>query len=102
MKHLTLIVHTEVQQKLTDHLRGLQQVHGYSFSHVEGHGLEVDNDAYLSARDKVVGHTPRLRVDILLNDDDVDSVLETLRQSLKDIHDKSIYWVTAVESSGRL
>ena len=33
------------------------------------------------ARDKVVGYTPRVRVDILLEDGDVESVLDTLRKT---------------------
>ncbi len=68
MKILTLIIHTNAQQALTDQLRTLEQVSGFTFSHAEGHGTEIVSDAFLSARDKVVGHTPRVRVDILLED----------------------------------
>ena len=102
MKHLTLIIHTNVQQDLADQLRSLEQVPGFTFSHVEGHGVQVEHDPFLSARDKVVGYTPRVRVDILLEDSDVDSVLEILRSTTHGIEGHGIYWVTAVEQNGRL
>ncbi len=102
MKHLTLIIHTNVQQDMADQLRTLEQVSGFTFSHVEGHGVQAESDAFLSARDKVVGYTPRVRVDILLEDGDVDSVLESLRNATYGVEGHGIYWITAVEQSGRL
>lgn len=102
MKHLTLIINTSVQQDMADQLRTLEQVSGFTFSHVEGHGAQVESDPFLSARDKVVGYTPRVQVDILLEESDVDSVLETLRTATHGIKSQGIYWVTAVEQSGRL
>jgi len=102
MKHLTLIVHTNVQQDLSDQLRSMEQVSGFTFSHAEGHGAQVETDPFLSARDKVVGYMPRVRVDILLEDDDVDRVLDTLRIATFGIKDQGIFWVTAVEKNGQL
>lgn len=102
MKNLTLIIHSNIQQDMADQLRTLKQVSGFTFSQVEGHGVQVESDPFLSVRDKVVGYTPRIRVDILLEDSDVDSVLDTLRTTTSGIEGRGIYWVTAVEQSGRL
>ena len=102
MKHLTLIIQTNVQQDLADRLRAMEQVPGFTFSHVEGHGVQIESDPFLSARDKVVGYTPRVRVDILLEDGNVDSVLETLRSTTYGVEGHGIYWVTAVEQNGHL
>ncbi|MBN4080299.1 DUF3240 family protein [Beggiatoa alba] len=102
MKLLTLIIHTHIQQDLADQLRNMDQVSGFTFCHVEGHGVQVENDPFLSARDKVVGYTPRVRVDILLEDSDVDPVLNSIRSTTQGIEGRSIYWVTAVEQNGRL
>lgn len=102
MKHLTLIIHTSTQQDLADQLRSMEQVSGFTFSHAEGHGVQAENDPFLSARDKVVGYTPRVRVDILLQDGDVDTVLNTLRSSTRGIEGQGIYWVTGVEQHGQL
>ena len=101
MKQLTLIIHTDAQQDLTDQLHSMEQVSGFTFSHVEGHGVEAEDDAFLSARDKVVGYTPRIRVDILLEKDNIDLVLQALRTASAGIVDQGIYWVTAVEQNGR-
>jgi len=102
MKHLTLIIHTNVQQDLANKLRTMKQVSGYTFSSAEGHGEQVESDAFLSARDEVVGYTPHVRVDILLEESDINSVLDTLRSTTRDIEGNGIYWVTAVEQNGRL
>jgi len=102
MKKLTLIIHTNVQQELADLLRSIDQVPGFTFSHVEGHGSEVENDSFLSARDKVVGYIPRIRTDILLEDGDVDVVLAQLHDKENNIAGQGIYWVTAVEKGGHL
>ncbi len=102
MKNLTLIIHTNAQQDLADRLRAMEQVPGFTFSHVEGHGVQVESDPFLSARDKVVGYTPRVRVDILLKDADVNTVLDTLKSTRNGGDAHGIYWITAVEKNGRL
>jgi nitrogen regulatory protein P-II 1 len=102
MKNLTLIIHTNAQQDLADRLRSLEQVQGFTFSHVEGHGAHVEHDPFLSARDKVVGYTPRVRVDILMEDGDIDTVLDALRTTRNGVDGQGIYWVTTVERSGHL
>ncbi len=102
MKILTLIVHANTQQELADQLRTLNQVSGFTFSHVEGHGAQVESDPFLSARDKVVGYTPRVRVDILLDDADVSVVLGALRQAENGVTGQGVYWTTHVEEGGHL
>lgn len=102
MKVLTLIVHTEVQQELTTLLRGINEVPGFTFSHVEGHGIEAERDAFLAARDQVVGVVPRIRTDILLEDAHVDLVLKRLCGADQCMAGQGIYWVTPVEKGGHL
>tara|TARA_R110002049_G_scaffold35531_8_gene114646 strand:- start:169 stop:477 length:309 start_codon:yes stop_codon:yes gene_type:complete len=102
MKNMTLIIHTNAQQDLADQLRSMEQVYGFTFSHVEGHGVQAETDPFLSARDKVVGYTPRVRVDILLEDNNVDSILNELRKTRMSMENQGVFWITAVEQSGRL
>ena len=102
MKNLVMIIHANAQQEAADLLRRLEQVQGFTFTHVEGHGVQVVQDPFLSARDKVVGYTPRVRVDIILHDADLDSVLDALRTTRNGAEGHGVYWVTAVEQSGRL
>lgn len=102
MKLLTLIIRGGAQQDMADQLRLLKQVSGFTFSHAEGHGTQVEGDPLLSARDKVVGYTPRVRVEILLQDADVDLVLGAVRDAAYGTKDQGIFWVTGAEKNGRL
>ena len=103
MKNLTLIVHTDTQQLIADVLRAMPHIKEFIFTHVEGHGAHSEQDRLLSARDRVVGYTPHVRVDILLDDADVDGVLDTLRQpGACCLSGRGLYWITAAERAGRL
>lgn len=102
MKKLTLIVHADIKQALADVLRALPEVTGFTFTPVEGHGPQGARDAFLSARDRVVGYTPHVRVDIALDDADVDKVLAALQASNCGAAGRGVYWVTRIERQGRL
>lgn len=102
MKQLTLIVHADIKQAIADTLRGIRQVSGFTFTHAEGHGSQRDRDQMLTARDLVVGYRPHVRVDILLKEEDVDTVLNALRNSQSGLAGRGHYWVTEVEREGRL
>lgn len=101
MKNLSIVIHAGVQQTLADTLRILKQVHGFTFTQVEGHSRYREDDPLLSARDKVVGYIPRVRVDVLLAHADVDDVLAALVEQ-NNLSGQGIYWVTEVEKHGRL
>ncbi len=101
MKKLTLVVHADVKQSLADVLRGLPEVSGFTFIHVEGHGPQDERDPALSARDRVVGYTPHARVDIVLEDDAVETVLAAVRHH-GGVTGRGAYWVTSVKNFGRL
>ncbi len=102
MKNLTLIIHADIEQALADVLRGLRQISGFTFTHVEGHGAQDERDPALSARDRVVGYTPHVRVDLVLEDKNVDEVLAALRESNCGVTGRGVYWVAPVEQHGRL
>lgn len=102
MKNLTLIVHANLQQALADTLRGLPQVRGFTFVPVEGHGAQSDYDPMLVARDRVVGYTPHIRVDIVLEEEAVREVVNALRASDCGVAGRGVYWITAVDEFGRI
>jgi nitrogen regulatory protein P-II 1 len=101
-KNLTLIVHADVQQQLADALRALPAVAGFTFTHVEGHGSQSHRDATLSARDLVVGYVPRVRVDILIEEEQVAEILAVLARPASGVAGRGVYWVTPVEAFGRM
>ncbi len=102
MKNLTLIVHTDIKQALADALRDLKEVEGFTFTQVEGHGPQGVRGAFLAARDHVVGYVPHVRVDLVLDDADVDKVLAALQASSHGVAGRGVYWVTHLERQGRL
>lgn len=102
MKKLTLIVPADIQEALADVLRASPQVPGFTFTPVEGHGAQPQRDQPLSARDRVVGYVPHVRVDLVLDDRAVDEVLAALQASHCGVAGCGVYWVTRLERHGRL
>ncbi len=101
MKNLTLIVHADIKQALADLLRTLPQVAEFTFTHIEGHGPQDERDPSLSARDRVVGYTPQVRVVVIIGDADAPAVLDALRRH-RGVAGRGVYWVTPVEEHGLL
>lgn len=102
MKNITLIVHANIQQALADILRGLSQVRGFTIAQVEGHGAQSEHDTVLAARDRVVGYTPHIRVDIVLANEAVEELLNALRASDCGVAGQGVYWITTVDEFGEL
>ncbi len=102
MKLLTLIVHADIKEALADTLRALPQVPGFTFTPIEGHGPQEGDDPFLSARDRVVGYVPHVRVDLALGDEDIAIVLDALREKNGGVAGRGVYWITRLEQQGRL
>jgi len=102
MKNLVLVVHANMQNDLADQLRTIECVNDFTFSEVQGHGSRDAKDSFLSMRDRVVGYSPHIRVEIMLEDEHISAVLEQLRSVVNHTRDQGIYWVTPVEQSGLL
>lgn len=101
MKKLSIIVHTTQQQELADLLRSLQ-LDSFMFSHIEEHSAQQENDALLSARDRVVGYVPKVRVDVIIEDERARTLLQEIRSSTIAFNGKGLYWITDIDESGVL
>ena len=101
MKKLSIVVHTSLQQELADCLRGLK-LESFMFTHIEEHSSQLKQDAFLSARDKVVGYVPKVQVDIILDDERAKTLLDELRGSGISFAGKGVYWVCDVREVGEL
>jgi nitrogen regulatory protein P-II 1 len=101
MKKFSMVVHTSLQQELADFLRSMQ-LDSFMFSHIEEHSAQLEHDALLSARDKVVGYVPKVRVDVILDSDSIEKLLVEIRSSTISFKGNGIYWVTEIEESGEL
>jgi len=102
MKMLNIVTHANMQHELADTLRRIEQVQGFTFTPVQGHGSHVDCDPFLSSRDRVVGYTPRIKIEILLPDEDVEPVLTKVRAAMEHERNQGFYWVSPAETSGLL
>lgn len=101
MKKLSIVIHTSLQQELADCLRSLQ-LESFMFSHIEEHSAQLKQDAFLSARDKVVGYVPKVRVDVMLEESRAQLLLHEIRNSTFAFKGKGSYWITEVEEAGEL
>ncbi len=101
MKKLSIVVHTSLQQELADCLRSLK-LDSFMFSHIEEHSAQLEQDAFLSARDKVVGYVPKVRVDVLLEEERAATLLDELRGSGVSFCGKGVYWIMDVVEAGEL
>ena len=103
MKCLTITVHTDDQHELVKRLGSLSVVNGYTHIHVEGHGTELETDAYMASLDRALGVAPRIRADIVLSDEGVTEVLQSLKAARESgaLH-SAYYWVTPVEQEGHI
>ena len=101
MKKLSIVVHTSLQQELADCLRSLK-LQSFMFSHIEEHSAQLRQDAFLSARDKVVGYVPKVRVDIILEDERAKTLIDELRGAGVSFVGKGVYWVCDVGKAGAL
>jgi len=101
MKKLSMVVHQSLQQSLADYLRS-QQLDTFMFTHIEEHSSHIQNDVFLSARDKVVGYVPQVRLDVILDEQAIKQLLESIRNSNIAFKGKGIYWVADIDDFGSL
>lgn len=101
MKVLTLYAPVSNEGTLLDLLRVQPEVSGFTLTRAEGHSASAHGAQMEAAVDRVVGHVPRLRIELFLEDEGVASVLQCLRQGAG-AGLSSISWtVTAIEEQGR-
>jgi nitrogen regulatory protein P-II 1 len=102
MKCLTLVIHEAAEQDLLDYLLDCEHVSGFTTTRVHGHSRNTQDNPFDTTRDRVLGYVPRLRMDLLVEDELLEKVLSGLRRCEACVTGLGIWWVTAVESSGQL
>ena len=102
MKKLTMIIHSSLQETLADCLRSIPLLDMFIFSHVEEHSSQMEHDLLLSAYDKVVGYVPQIKVDVIINEKDIVSVMEAIRNSQCQFKGKGVYWISDLAEFGEL
>jgi nitrogen regulatory protein P-II 1 len=102
MKCLTLIMHESIKQELIDMFRQMKEVTGYTFIHGEGHSSDTDHNPFETNRDRVMGYVPRVRVDLILADEDVENVMLRLQGCDSCLAGLGVWWISPVDQWGQL
>lgn len=102
MKCLTLFVHATLENDLVDCLRANERVSGFTVTPCQGHSTSTEDDPFLAAQDRVVGHVPRVRIEVVLEDEEVEGVLSALRGCIRVDASLGVWQLTDVLGFGRL
>ena len=101
MKCLSLIVNESSKHELVELLRGLPEVNAYTIFHGEGH-YSGNIQPFESAHDEVMGYVPRIRIDLFLEEEAVETVVDRIKQCTICTSHLGIYWTSAVDVMGEL
>ena len=101
MKCLSLVVNRSSKGDIVETLRGLFEVNAYTILEGEGH-FGDSLPPFESERDEVMGYVPRIRLDLILEDDKVEKVLEQIRSCGVCSSKRDIYWISPVDVMGKL
>ncbi|HPF14403.1 MAG: DUF3240 family protein [Planctomycetes bacterium] len=102
MKCLTLYLHAQVADDALDCLRSQPAITGFTLSRCEGHSLSSEQDWSQGTLDQVVGYVPRVRIEILLEAEQVQPLLASLRGCLQGGRSHGVWSLASLDDTGRL
>jgi nitrogen regulatory protein P-II 1 len=102
MKLITAVIKPFKLDEVKDALSGVG-VQGMTISEVQGFGRQGGHSETYRGTEYKVLFTPKTRIEVLVNDTDVDNVLDAVMSAARTdkIGDGKV-WVTAVESLARI
>ena len=101
MKQLSLMLNGSKQNEMVDLLQTLKEVSAYTIFHGEGH-FAGNIASFESIHDEVMGFVPRIRIDLLLDDKDVDAVLAKIKTCGNCNSHGGVYWISPIDIFGEL
>ena len=102
MKCLTLVIHESAKQDLIDHLLGRQDISGFTLTAAEGHSRRTKNNPFETTREVVLGSVPRIRVDVIVGDDELPTLRDEICHCDSCVTGRGVWWVTEVQDWGTL
>ena len=102
MKQLTLYMQASAEGDVLDCLRSNPDVTGFTLVPCQGHSSEHVGGKEEAAIDLVVGFVPRIRIEVILEDDRVESVLTGLKACLESSASQGMWTLTPVLEWGSL
>ena len=101
MKCLSLIINKSSKTEIVELMRRLPEVDAYTIFHGEGH-YSGNIQPFESAHDEVLGYVPRIRIDVFLQEKDVDTVIKRIKSCSVCASKLGLYWTSTVENMGEL
>ena len=101
MKCLSLIINESSKNDLVELMRRLPEVDAYTLFHGEGH-YSGNIQPFESAHDEVLGYVPRIRIDIFLEEEHVETVIEHIKACAGCSAKLGRYWTSPVDDMGQL
>jgi len=102
MKCLTLFLHASAEGDVLDCLRAHPRVSGFTLVACQGHSTSGSGGQEETTMDHVVGFVPRIRIEVILEDDQVQEVLSGLKSCLGDQGSHGIWTISPVQDWGSL
>lgn len=102
MKLLTIIGRASSRADLIDVLARLPEVSGFTVTSSEGHGRSGEEDPFESARDRVEGFVPRVRIELLVEESVVPRILEAIAESGSGRAGERLWWLQSLDEWGRI
>ena len=102
MKCLTLVTHASAKDDLIDFLLHHDKITGFTLTASEGHSRSTGDNPLESSRDRVLGYVPRVRIDVIVDEETLQSVLDQLCDCDSCVTGRGVWWVTPVEKWGGL
>jgi nitrogen regulatory protein PII len=80
MKEIKAYIQPFMLQKVTDALHQIH-IHGMSISELKGFGKEKDEAYPHHSREYVTEFTPKIKIEIVCNDDEVDNIVQVIQKN---------------------
>lgn len=102
MRCINLIIHSSAKNALIDFFHEFSEVEKFIITDCEGYDENDLKDPLLTTGDLVVGFVPRLRIELIVKDENVAPIILALRKPTSVVAKLGVYWVTNIESEGVL
>jgi nitrogen regulatory protein P-II 1 len=102
MKCLSIVIHETARENLIDQLTSNPAVRHWQVAQSQGRYASGQHNPFETASDKVTGHIPRVRFDILIDEQHIPPIVELVRMCKSCSKGRGLYWVTDLDDFGEL
>ncbi|MBU1069698.1 DUF3240 family protein [Myxococcota bacterium] len=100
MKCLSIVIHEAARENLVDQLSSNPAVRHWQVVQAQGRYTSGHLNPFETTSDKVSGNIPRVRFDILIDEQHIPPIVELLRMCKSCVKGRGLYWVTDLQDFG--